>query len=327
MCDNCRKRKKEPCNSPITLICKDKNPCEKQGKILVSNKKDDVITDINQETAHIVARKEELEFVNSPEISKGAVEIGLSTEFKEKINEAIKNKKVDIINKNVGTGVGIFKDSVENTEHNKEYNFKSLKKGDGILITEQEENKEILISADNDYLEKKILEVSPPVVFDPPVIDGENVGSGIPVYTKLEDKKIKLASLKSKSLDITKDENGSINIEVIDKNFGYLKAFYVNNTYEPTKDSPSDGSVIRPFKTWEEAKKAVIGNGTILRPQNLNARIILQTDARTDFNPTINTVTVEFQNNSVLYYDGGDDYMFDSEILVNLAKVAKGGGR
>lgn len=327
MCDNCNKRKKNSCNTPVTLICKDKNPCEKKGGLLVSNKDVDKITDINQETSHILANHEELQFENAPEISQGAVTLGLSKSFKDKLDEAIKNKKVEVINKNVGSGVGVFKDSIENSEKNKEYNFKTLKAGVGVTIQEQEENTEILLKTDEEYLKKKILEVSPPVVFDPPVEDGGSVGRGIPIYQKLEDKRIKLSTLKSKTLDINKDEDGTINIEVIDKNFGYLKAFYINNTYEPTKDSPSDGSVIRPFKTWEEAKKAVIGNGNILRPQNLNARIILQTDARTDFNPTINTITVQLQNNSVLYYDGGDDYMFDSEVLVNMAKVDKGGGQ
>lgn len=327
MCDNCNKRKKNSCNTPVTLICKDKNPCEKKGKLLVSNKDGDKITDINQETSHILANHEELQFENAPEISQGAVTLGLSKSFKDKLDEAIKNKKVEVINKNVGSGVGIYKDSIENSEKNKEYNFKTLKAGLGVTIQEQEENTEILLKTDEDYLKKKILEVSPPVVFDPPVEDGGSVGRGIPIYQKLEDKRIKLSTLKSKSLDINKDEDGTINIEVIDKNFGYLKAFYVNNTYEPTKDSPSDGSVIRPFKTWEEAKKAVIGNGNILRPQNLNARIILQTDARTDVNPTINTVIVEIQNNNTFYYDGTDDYMFDSEVLINMAKVDKGGGQ
>jgi len=326
MCDNCNKRKKNSCNTPVTLICKDKNPCEKKGNLLVSNKDGDKVTDINQETSHILANHEELQFENAPEISQGAVTLGLSKSFKDKLDEAIKNKKVEVINKNVGSGVGVYKDSIENSEKNKEYNFKTLKAGVGITIQEQEENTEILLKTDEDYLKKKILEVSPPVVFDPPVEDGGSVGRGIPIYQKLEDKRIKLSTLKSKSLDINKDEDGTINIEVIDKNFGYLKAFYVNNTYEPTKDSPSDGSVIRPFKTWEEAKKAVIGNGNILRPQNLNARIILQTDARTDINPTINTVTVEIQNNNIFFYDGADDYMFDSEVLVNMAKVDKGGG-
>ena len=327
MCDNCKKRRKNSCNTPVTLICKDKNPCKKKGKLLVSNKDGDKITDINQETSHILANHEELQFENAPEISQGAVTLGLSKSFKDKLDEAIKNKKVEVINKNVGSGVGVYKDSIENSEKNKEYNFKTLKAGVGVTIQEQEENTEILLKTDEDYLKKKILEVSPPVVFDPPVEDGGSVGRGIPIYQKLEDKRIKLSTLKSKSLDINKDEDGTINIEVIDKNFGYLKAFYVNNTYEPTKDSPSDGSVIRPFKTWEEAKKAVIGNGNILRPQNLNARIILQTDARTDVNPTINTVIVEIQNNNTFFYDGADDYMFDSEVLVNMAKVDKGGGQ
>ena len=327
MCDNCKKRKKNSCNTPVTLICKDKNPCEKKGSLLVSKKDGNKITDINQETSHILANHEELQFENAPEISQGAVTLGLSKSFKDKLDEAIKNKKVEVINKNVGSGIGVYKDSIENSEKNKEYNFKTLKAGVGVTIQEQEENTEILLKTDEDYLKKKILEVSPPVVFDPPVEDGGSVGRGIPIYQKLEDKRIKLSTLKSKSLDINKDEDGTINIEVIDKNFGYLKAFYVNNTYEPTKDSPSDGSVIRPFKTWEEAKKAVIGNGNILRPQNLNARIILQTDARTDVNPTINTITVEIQNNNTFFYDGTDDYMFDSEVLVNMAKVDKGGGQ
>lgn len=327
MCDNCNKRKKNSCNTPVTLICKDENPCEKKGKLLVSNKDGDKITDINQETSHILAKHEELQFENAPEISQGAVTLGLSKSFKDKLDEAIKNKKVEVINKNVGSGIGVYKDSIENSEKNKEYNFKTLKAGVGVTIQEQEQNTEILLKTDEDYLKKKILEVSPPVIFDPPVEDGGSVGTGIPIYQKLEDKRIKLSTLKSKSLDINKDADGTINIEVIDKSFGYLKAFYVNNTYQPTKDSPSDGSVIRPFKTWEEAKKAVIGNGDILRPQNLNARIILQTDARADINPTINTITVEIQNNNTFFYDGADDYMFDSEVLVNMAKVDKGGGQ
>ena len=61
----------------------------------------------------------------------------------------------------------------------------------------------------------------------------------------------------------------------------------------------------------------MIGNGTILNPENTNVTFILQTSAITALNPSINTLSVKFLNTQ-LTYTGTDTYMFDSEILYPL---------
>lgn len=138
----------------------------------------------------------------------------------------------------------------------------------------------------------------------------QSVGSGIPIYNF--DSGDKVSSLKSNSLKIEKHTDGTIFIDAID--FNYLKVYYVNSNYTPTSISPADGSVIRPFPTFEEAISTVIGNGTIVSPQNKNAKIVVQTDSQTEINPTVNTTTIELQNTTLLY-TGSDPYMFDSEKL------------
>ena len=142
-------------------------------------------------------------------------------------------------------------------------------------------------------------------------------GNGTPIYNGTVNKRIGISSLKSDTLKIEKEPNGTININSISTEFNYLKAYYVNANYVPTVDSPADGSIIRPFPTFDEAITKVIGNGTILNPENAGARIIVQTSSSTATNPTVNTVTIELQNVG-LTYTGSDLYMFDTEILYPL---------
>ena len=123
--------------------------------------------------------------------------------------------------------------------------------------------------------------------------------------------------ITSSSLIVTEDEF-SINIETPTLTIGALKTFYVNNTYVPTIDSPSDGSIIRPYITYDEAKTAFIGTGTLTVPQFIGSTIILQTSSVTAVNPTVNNLILEFQNSSALVYTGTDLYMFDTEILYSL---------
>ena len=121
----------------------------------------------------------------------------------------------------------------------------------------------------------------------------------------------------SSTLIITEDEF-SINIETPSINIGELKTFYINSNYVPTIDSPSDGSIIRPYLTYDEAKTAFIGTGDITTPQFIGSKIILQTNSTTALNPTVNELILEFENNSILTYTGIDLYMFDTEILYPL---------
>ena len=121
----------------------------------------------------------------------------------------------------------------------------------------------------------------------------------------------------SSTLIITEDEF-SINIETPSINIGELKTFYVNSNYVPTIDSPSDGSIIRPYLTYDEAKTAFIGTGDITTPQFIGSKIILQTNSTTALNPTVNELILEFEDISTLVYTGTDLYMFDTEILYSL---------
>jgi len=123
--------------------------------------------------------------------------------------------------------------------------------------------------------------------------------------------------ITSSTLIITEDEV-SINIETPTLSTSSLKTFYINNAYVPTEDSPSDGSIIRPYLTYDEAKIAFIGTGDITTPQFIGSKIILQTNSTTALNPTVNELILEFENNSILTYTGIDLYMFDTEILYPL---------
>lgn len=123
--------------------------------------------------------------------------------------------------------------------------------------------------------------------------------------------------ITSSSLIVTEDDF-SINIEVPTLLTSSLKTFYVNINYTPTIDSPSDGSIIRPYLTYDEAKTAFIGTGTIITPQYIGSKIVLQTNSSTTTNPTVNNLSLEFENNSTLTYTGTNLYMFDTEVLYPL---------
>lgn len=202
-------------------------------------------------------------------------------------------------NKNIGNGVDVFS-GIDTDEKNK---FSRISETDSISIT-KDEAESILISVKQSWIEGLFK-----------INGAKSSGTGIPIYDGIDNKEIKISSLKSNNIKIEKLQDGTIYIDNIE--FGYLKSYYVNNQYVPTQESPSDGSVIRPFTSFNEARNAVIGNGNILNPENVGARIIMQTSSSTAINPTVNTITIELQNAS-LTYTGPDLYMFDTEILYPL---------
>lgn len=184
-----------------------------------------------------------------------------------------------------------------------------------------------IISYGIDYSNKKFnfFKIPEPPIVDYPVIDGISTGTGMPVYDGLNNKKIKVSSIKSNTLTINKESDGTININSINTEFNYLKSYYINYNYSPTPLSPADGSIIRPFPSFDEARAAMIGTGvdylgrpvSILHPKNRDATFIVQTNSETALNPTINTLTIKLVN-SKLTYTGNDVYMIDSEVLYPL---------
>lgn len=157
---------------------------------------------------------------------------------------------------------------------------------------------------------------------DYPVINGVTVGTGgEPIYAGLENKKIKLPTIDSKTLIIKRGddtpEGGDSNTIYIDtpnvQEQGLIKSFYVNS------NSPGpeyDGTILRPYKTFDAAMVAFKGSGTNINPEWKNrGEIILQTDVSTSINPTSLNGLIIRGDGINFEYTGSDDYMIDSEVL------------
>lgn len=148
-------------------------------------------------------------------------------------------------------------------------------------------------------------------------INTENAGAkGIPIHEFFSAGKVhrfpKVFS-KEGTINIEQQPDGSVSFDV--PKFDYIKSFYVNATY-PGNDG--DGSIIRPFKTFDDAVVAYKGSGGIENPDNKGAKIIIQSDTYTSVNPSINGLTLELQNNSIFQYMGNAEYMFDTELIYPL---------
>lgn len=137
-------------------------------------------------------------------------------------------------------------------------------------------------------------------------------GTGVQVFNGINNKRLGISSIKSTTLSVEKQQDGTIFIDTA-KGFDYLKSFYVNNKYIPTSESPSDGSIIRPYTNYEDALRAYIGNGTVIDPQFSGSKIVLQSDSDISKPFLANNLTIEFEDNTQLTYIGNSSYVIDSE--------------
>lgn len=171
--------------------------------------------------------------------------------------------------------------------------------------------------------------------FNLKTLKATTVGAGMSIVkdidtTNPDELNFRFKSLHSTNISIVENPDGSLEITAPDQPaFTYLTAYYINSNYTPTEGAPSDGSIIRPFVTWDEARAKMIGViGTdldylgrpvsVFYPKNRNVVFILQTNASTALNPTINTLTTFFEKDTILTYTGNDLYVFDSEVLYPL---------
>ena len=258
------------------------------------------VSDITVDVKKISAFKDHLEFVNSPKSLSnivGHTVLRLSSKFLTTVSNLFKGR-------NVGSGAQVYKGSTT-VGSNTHQDFRTLKSSTSVIVAQTGD--EIIPTVNLDWLEEQLPDV------DYPVIDGKSVGNGFSIYAGLSNKKIQQKSLKEGSGIKISATDSEILIEAVQPGFGYIKNYYVNSNYTPTADSPADGSIIRPFPTFDEAYDEIIGTGTYYNPQNKNAKIIIQTDSYTAINPSINKTTYHFENNKFLTYTGVDDYMFDTE--------------
>jgi len=205
-----------------------------------------------------------------------------------------------------------------------EYKFKGIESADGsIVIRDNGESIDLsvvlpekvsLSSTDGSVTITEVgngfnLSVPKPVTR---AVSGVGSDGSVSLVHDADADKIEISKLKSNSLKITKQPSGEVTIESTD--FNYIKEFHVNSNYVPTPDSPSDGSIIRPYRTFEEARTAFIGTGSVAEPQYKGSTITLHTSSDTNANPTVNGMHIKLLNNVALRYTGSDEYMFDSTL-------------
>lgn len=160
--------------------------------------------------------------------------------------------------------------------------------------------------------------------FNLKTLKSSSVGLGTSVVkdidtTNPDEINLRFKTLKSSNILVKENIDGSLELTAPDNSpFQYLLAYYINYNYSSTSTSPSDGSIIRPFVNFDEARAKMIGTGTILNPQYPNATFIMQTSSTTALNPTINTLRIVFEKGTTLTYTGNDPYVFDTEVLYPL---------
>lgn len=115
---------------------------------------------------------------------------------------------------------------------------------------------------------------------------------------------------------------------------GTVRSFYVDPTQQYTEGTIPDGTIIRPYLSFEEAFKKATGYNPddnsnenkrkLMRPDFPYSRIVVVKSATTSINPTANNIIIDLQNNSGLTYTGTDEYMFDTDILFKISEKLDG---
>ena len=148
------------------------------------------VTIITPEVNQISAYKEHLEFVNSTEPLSGIkkhVVLRIAQSFIDGITGLISN----FLGRNLGDGAKVYKGPVIEGQ-NVIHEFKTIKTSGSITIYEDEQ---VIVPAVNEiWLQDQFPD--PPVV-NYPVIHGNNIGNGIPIFKGLNDKKLDIATLTS----------------------------------------------------------------------------------------------------------------------------------
>lgn len=227
--------------------------------------------------------------------------------------------------KNVGIGQNVYKGW-----NNGQHEIRRLSSEDNSVS--------IIPSLDANTLDFKVNFPTPPTV-DYPVIDGEAVGGGTPIYSGLDNKRIQISSIHSDTLLISKDEDessptyGMITIEAVGNqtsNDWYLDANY-NRPFNWVPDETINGvplpkgTLNDPFKTYQEYRLKFIGQGVdgvgqpydFVNPKYGGKRLQITSNIETDEDMEINNQIINL-NKVYLKYTGTNEYMFDYAKIYDL---------
>lgn len=164
----------------------------------------------------------------------------------------------------------------------------------------------------------------------------QNVGDGADVYKGLSGGNHQIRGVKANVTkpaspgQITGSDNITFNAIINGDNIEFnldlsnlsvpvqqvgIPEYYVHSA---GNDSTADGSIVRPYKTWNACKAAIIdaaNGGTFYNPQNNNVKVIFQTNITSAEDLTVRNVNYRFENNSVFTYNGSEAAVFDMDKL------------
>lgn len=175
------------------------------------------------------------------------------------------------------------------------------------------------------------------VIPPPPEVPGvQNVGDGVDVYKGLSGGNHQIRGVKTEVVKptnpgqingsdtitfnaIVNGDNIEINLDLSSLNVPFqqvgIPEYYVNSAANP---DIADGSIVRPYKTWDACRAAIIdapNGGTFYNPVNNNVRVIFQTNITSSQDLSIKNVNYKFENNSVFIYNGTEPAVFDMDKL------------
>lgn len=319
-------------NSPIICMSYEENPNCEDRSLTVSNTSDPLgysgVTMITPEVNQISAYKEHLEFVNSPEplsgIKKHTV-LRIAQSFIDGITGLISN----FVGKNLGTGAEIYKGPKIEGE-NVIQEFRTLKNSESVEF--QEGTDDIIAVVNEEWLQQQFPAI-PTINY--PVIDGKSSSNyGTPVYDGLDaDKKIKILPVSSGQINIQKkttpEGQDYLDFDIPVSADETIKQFYVNENYTGGGASfEGNGSILKPYKKLTYALKAIVGNGTLVKPQYQNAEISIQSDLtvyQEDLNNatilenriSVNRVNIKSSTDEIrtIYYKGTTEFPLNTAFL------------
>ncbi len=129
-------------------------------------------------------------------------------------------------------------------------------------------------------------------------------------------KKHQFRRIISENLTI-REEGDNLFIDYVLPDLGGVKEFFVNRAYTGEDE---EGSLVKPYKTIDKAIEEFIGEGTIIQPQFLGSRIVVQSNNNQyTFTSDLSIVglKLEVQEGANIRYKGSEDYMIDFRKILN----------
>lgn len=167
----------------------------------------------------------------------------------------------------------------------------------------------------------------------PVIPEVDNVGSGADIYKGLNSNthefrgittNVVQPSTTNNQMTGSVSANASVQGDNVQVQFDFsnlrvplqqvgIPEYYIHSAADA---SIADGSIVRPYKTWEDCKAAIIGTGTFWNPQ-YTARVIFLSNINSSESLTVNRTTYEFRGDVTFTYTGNEYAVADMQLIIN----------